>query len=451
MVSWILRSPDRHDPTLSGGTPEVDPRVQLVILNHYYVPDVASTGHLLSELAEELAQRGDFNVGVITCRPCYGPPETWLPAPQRERRDGVYVRRLEATRFSKDRLWGRLTNYATFMVPLGVRQFFRAQRRRVYLYTTNPPFLGIIGALTSMIRRHTYVMLLHDAFPQMAVWVGTIREGGVIDRVWHFVNRLSYRRAKATIVLCERAKDLICDTYAVPRERVHVVPNWADGTKLFPVPKLESEFAKAQGLVEPFTVLYSGNLGLYYEFETLLDAAELLKGEAFRLVFVGAGGKRDWIESEIKRRGLENTLLLPYQPFESLNDSLNACDASLVTITHGIEGISFPSKLYSSLAVGKPILALSEERSELRSLVQGRDVGYWFRLGDAENLALIIRRMMADPAHCAEQGERARKLFEERYTLEVCASRYADILAGAWAEDIGPVPKRDGTPSPATA
>ena len=402
-------------------------RTPLVILNQYYMPDVASTGHLLHELAHELADEG-FDVSVVTTRPSYGPPETWQPVKLHEFVDGVEVRRLLTTRFNKNNLLGRLSNSLTFMVPLFLRVLLTSRRRNVHLYTTNPPFLGIIPAFVSLFRRHTYVMLLHDAYPQMAVWVGTIRKNGFIERTWHWFNRFTYTRAAHTIVLCEAAKKLLCNTYGVNPARVHVIPNWADREKLYPIPKNESSFAAANGLVEPFTVLYSGNLGLYYEFETLLQAAAILKDENFRMVFVGSGGRKAWLEEQIKARGLTNTLLLPYQPFEKLNDSLCACDASFVTIAKGIEGISFPSKLYSALAVGRPVLALSEEGSELKHLVEDQGVGMWFRLGDAAGLADGIRSLMRDKAKAAQQGRKSREVFESRYTREAAAAHYAHVL-----------------------
>lgn len=406
-------------------------RIPLVVLNHYFVPDVASTGHLLAELVDKLAATHRFDVSVITCRPCYGPPESWQPAPKQERRDGVYIRRLQATRFSKDSLLGRAVNYLSFIAPLTLRQLLRSRREAIHLYTTNPPFLGIIGVVVGLFRKHRYVMLLHDAYPQLAVWVGTFKKGGLIEKVWHAMNRRIYRRAEHTIVLCKAAKRLVCDAYGVDESRVSVVPNWADGDELFPIPKDQTDFAPANGFLDTFTLLYSGNLGLYYEFETLLDAAQRLSDQPFRLVFVGSGGKKAWINDQVQARGLTNVTVLPYQPFEKLNDSLNSCDASLVTIAEGIEGISFPSKLYSSLAVGKAIVALSEPDSELRELVESEGIGIWAALGDAESLTSQIRAYIREPERCDEAGRAARKLFEREYTLERAVERYGRVLEDA--------------------
>ena len=425
-----MSTPDASPATDDASTPEATKPLRVVILNQYYAPDVASTGHLLHELAEDLARRG-IAVSVLTSRPSYGPRETWQPCPRREFTNGVDVTRMITTRFSKDNLAGRMLNSLTFLAPLMARVLLRRRRGEVFLYTTNPPYLGIIGALVSMLRKHPYVVLLHDSYPHLAVWVGKIRARGLIERVWHRLNRIIYARARETIVLCDAARDLVCNEYGVEPDRVHVIPNWADGAKLHPIPKSESSIAREHGLVEPFTVLYSGNLGLYYEFETILDAAELHKDSNFRLVLTGSGGKRDWIAEQIRKRGLENTLLLPYQPFDRLNESLNACDASLVTIASGIEGISFPSKLYSSLAVGRPILALSEDPSDLKTIVEQERVGHWFRLGDAEGVARCIEHMMAHHQENEELGRNARALFERRFTIDASGTAYAGVLRRA--------------------
>jgi len=405
----------------------VDQPTRVVILNQYYVPDVASTGHLLHELAVELVKLG-FEVEVLTGRPSYGPKETWQECPLKETVDGVKIHRLRVARFDKNFLPGRVFNYLTFVVPMVLSVLFGSRRDTVYLYTTNPPFLGAIGWFVSLFRTHHYVTLLHDAYPQMGVWVGTFKKGSFIDRIWMALNRRKYKRTQEAIVLCSAAKKLVAQAYPIPPEHIHVIPNWADGEDLFPMPKAESEIAQEHGLVDDFVLLYSGNMGLYYDFDTVLGAAELLKDEPFKLVLVGGGGKRNAIEKIVEERGLDNVMLLPYQPFEKLNQSLNSCDASLVTIAEGIEGISFPSKLYTSLAVGKVIVALSEEWSELRDIVVSNHCGIWSALGDSEGLAEQIRGLIRDKGRVEAMARSARKVFEAGYTRGVCAAKYAEVL-----------------------
>lgn len=418
-----------HTSAPSGGT-------ELVILNQYYAPDVAATGHLLYELATTAAEMGR-TVSVRTCFPCYGPPESWKACDASRVEDGVFVERQWTTRLSKDRISGRMLNSLTYLIPLLVRQFFASPKDRVYLYTTNPPFLGIVGAVVSLFRRHRYVVLLHDSYPHIAVLTGKIRRGGIVQRLWDAMNGLIYGRAAQTIVLCDRAKELICRDYGVRPELVHVIHNWADPAALRPIPKSDSCFARHHGLDKKFTLLYSGNLGLYYEFDQLLALAECMRDDPdFRLVFIGAGGRRQHIIDEVERRGIGNVVQVhPYQPFDTLNDSLNACDVSLVTIAEGVEGISFPSKLYSSLAIGKVTMAISERGSELQRIVEGNDVGVWVPLGDVDALVAAVKAVRADPGRAYHMGLRSRELMERRFSKQAAAVEYLKVIDQARAMD----------------
>ena len=410
---------------------------EFVILNQYYVPDVASTGHLLAELAHESAKSGR-KVSVITSFPSYGPPETWQPCEGREFRDGVAVWRMKTTRFRKDSLVGRASNSVTFLVPLGIRMLLARSRGRIFMYTSNPPFLGIIGGVVSLFRRHDYIVLLHDSYPHLAVLVGKIRSGSLIERTWHWMNKLFYRRARQTIVLCDRAKDLVVREYGVSPDRVQIIHNWADPKVLFPIPKAECAFAKQHGYDAKFTLLYSGNLGLYYEFDTMLEAASRLRDDPnFRLVFVGSGGKKSYIERRISELGLPNVDVHQYQPFSALNDSLNSCDVSMVTIAQGVEGVSFPSKFYSSLAVGKPVLALSEPGSDLQRMVGDSGSGLWSPIGDVDALLANIAAVRSDSVRAGAMGRAARQAMEHHYTIQAAAREYLRVVDLAASERSG--------------
>jgi glycosyltransferase involved in cell wall biosynthesis len=410
----------------------IDP-MKIVILNQYYTPDVASSGHLLFELAEEIAKQG-ADTSVVTCRPSYGPPESWQPCPRKETKNGVNTLRMNVTRFSKDNLVGRLINIVSFMVPLTLFHVLPKRKGKVFLYTTNPPFLGFIGGFCSYVFKHKYVVLLHDSYPEIGVWLGKLKAGGIIDRTWQWCNKIMYRRANQIIVLSDAAKHLVVNNYGPDPERVHVIPNWADPDDLTPKPKEESNFAKEHGLVEPFTVLYSGNLGLYYEFDMILEGARQLLDENFRLVITGAGGGKENIAKKIEELKLSNTTLLGYTPQKEFNDALNCCDALIVTIAKGIDGISFPSKLYTCLSVGRPIIAFSTPKSELRPIIEENDIGAWFDIADADGFVAYVRRMIKNPAEATEAGIRARTLLETKYTVEKSGKAYFDVLELAHRE-----------------
>ena len=156
---------------------------------------------------------------------------------------------------------------------------------------------------------------------------------------------------------------------------------------------------RAWGWGDRCVVLYSGNLGLAHEFDTLLDAAEILRGERQLLfAFVGEGPRRDEVEREFARRGLTNVEFRPHVPRESLGDSLAAGDVHLVTMRDGIAGLVVPSKIYGILVAGVAPDGVGDEQRRER------------------------------------EGRRARRLFDERFSRAAALSAHQALLESLAAD-----------------
>jgi glycosyltransferase involved in cell wall biosynthesis len=414
---------------------------QLVFVNRYFYPDDSSTGQLLFELACALVRRG-FSVTVWCGYPAYSSRGRRLRVPARETIDGVHVVRLRSARFSKDRLLGRILNDLTFFLAVLWNLLWldgKWQEKMLFLYSTNPPFLAWAGRLARLFGKpHRYVVQLHDVYPELAVRFGALRGNRPLYRIWERINRSTYRAAEHTVALCRATERLLHARYPETRGHTSVIPNWADGTFLRPLPRAQNPFVREHGLEKHFVLLYSGNLGLGYEYDTLLDAMSLLADDpAYLLLFIGEGGKRTALEAEVRHRGLKNVRFLPYQPRSVLPYSLSAGDVFCVTIGPGIEGLSFPSKLYSALAVGAPVLVVAEAGSELRQIVEEAGCGLAFGYGESSSLAEAVRRLRADANWRATLGARARALFEARYQLEHAAEAYAALFRSLGVETRG--------------
>src|SRR5690606_485236 len=108
-----------------------------------------------------------------------------------------------------------------------------------------------------------------------------------------------------------------------------------------------------------FNVVFAGNLGTAQAVETIVEAAQLLKGrEDIRFVLVGSGSRADWIREEVWRLGLGNVELPGRFPPEAMPAILGAASVLLVTLAKSdIFGLTVPSKVQAYLAAGRPILA----------------------------------------------------------------------------------------------
>jgi len=203
------------------------------------------------------------------------------------------------------------------------------------------------------------------------------------------------------------------------------------------MPKAENWFARDYGLVEPFTVLYSGNLGRCHDAETMLQAARQLLGEPVQFIFIGRGSKYEGCRERAQHWQLSNCYFFPHQARETLPYSLTACDLALVSLEAGLEGLVAPSKLYGFLAAGRPVAAICEPHSYLRPLLREADCGAAFNNGDSAGLADYIRTLAADPARTEHLGRSGRRYAKVYFTREVAAWQYARVLAEAATAKAG--------------
>jgi glycosyltransferase involved in cell wall biosynthesis len=165
--------------------------------------------------------------------------------------------------------------------------------------------------------------------------------------------------------------------------------------------------------------MYSGNMGLAHEFDTVLAAAAILQDRPEVLfAFIGDGPRRREVEEQVRSRGLRNVCFKPYVQRDRLCQSLKAGDLHLITLRDRMPGLLVPSKIYGILAAGRPTLYIGPDEGEISDIVEAGRCGARVAIGGAEAVAREILRYAEDENLRQEQGRRARELFEERYTKE---------------------------------
>ena len=398
----------------------------VLILSQYFHPDVAGTGQILTELAVGLRQKG-MRVGVINAQPTY----TAAPrAPRREVHEGVEVERLPLPRFNRRRHVGRIASAIVFCSLVLTRLIF-SRNRDPLLVVTNPPVLPFIALLLSKVRRQPYVCLVHDIYPDAAIRLGYLRERGLITRIWERLNVLTYTNADTIIVLGQcMAETLRRKTPAWRLPPIRVIHNWADPDFIVPREKEANWVSARFGTRDKLTVLYAGNMGLFHDIETLIEAARRVQGRTdIEFLFIGGGGKQHMLVESVRQGNLTNVQILPYQPREDLPFTLTCGDFSAVTLVRGMEGLSVPAKLYTALAAGQAILAVVGEGSDVADIIKESRCGLRVDQGDADGLVRGLLRCLEQPALLAQMKANARRCFEERFTMGQAVQQYHEIFS----------------------
>lgn len=401
---------------------------KLSICTQFYPPDYAATGQLIEELAIQLEQLG-LQVQVFTGQPGYAFQKDSAPA--REHLNKLSIQRSRTSRLLPSHIRSKAINGFLFFLRCGLHFLKSSNRGDVLLLTTAPPFLPIVGYLANLFFGIPYVCLLYDLYPDVAVELNLFSKKNWLVQLWSWINKKVWRRAASVIVLSSTMQDRVQAKCPEVSDKISVIHNWANPEWIVPIAKQNNWFARKYDLVNKFTVLYSGNMGRCHEMDTILEAARQLQDEPIQFVFIGGGAKRQACIDLAKDLGLHNCQFLPYQEKQDLPYSLTACDLSLVSISRGMEGVVAPSKLYGILAAGRPVAAICEPHSYLRSLLVEANCGATFNNGDPNGLANFIRNLANDTQLANRMGIAGRRYLQSNFTPEIIAKQYSNLLGKA--------------------
>lgn len=404
--------------------------MHILLFNEYYPPDTSATAKMAAQVAETLAQR--HQVTVVAGRPSYDPEEFYPYAfLRRDTRNNVAVERVGSTAYPRHKMRRRVSNYLTYLalaIPRAV-----ALRADVILAMTDPPVAGIAGAFVARLADRPFVYNIRDLYPDMAVGGDIVRPSLWVEE-WEQMHRRALRQAARVIVLGEDMRNRIVEKGVTPGKVVVI----RDGTSIpSRMPDRSDPAVQEIRCGFPFVVLHAGNLGFYGAWETLLRAAEILRNEDAGFVFVGEGANRAALESSAAK--LKNVRFLQFRPVEQIPHVMMAGDVHVVTIRRGLEGVVVPSKLYSILAAGRPVLAVAAPESDAARIVRESGCGLAVDPDDPAALVAAIRKLRADPASLDEMGRHARAV-AENYARVNELPRFTEILEEAAREKNGKSP-----------
>jgi EAL domain-containing protein (putative c-di-GMP-specific phosphodiesterase class I)/glycosyltransferase involved in cell wall biosynthesis/AmiR/NasT family two-component response regulator len=402
--------------------------VRLSIVTQFYPPDFAATGQFVDELAQQLSHQ-NMEVQVFTGQPSYAFDTEH--APDVEMMGNVQVTRSHLLRSRSRKMTSRTLSSLAFCWHTAMHLLNRKHRGDILLFTSEPPFLQVVGYIIKLLFKTPYACLVYDLYPEVAVELKVVSKQHGLVYVWDWVNRLVWNAAESIIVPCQTMKDRIVAKVPEVANKITVIHNWADPTWIKPLAKPDNAFAQTHNLVKPFTVLYSGNMGRCHDMDTILDAAWELRHEPVQFVFIGGGPKRDACIERIQKLQLTNCQFLPYQDKALLPQSLTACDLSLVSVDVGMEGLVAPSKFYSALSSGRPVAVVCEKHSYLRSLVADANCGAAFNNGDSKGLAGFIRYLAKDSDMTERLGKAGHRYIHSYFTPQRIGKQYFKILQRA--------------------
>ncbi|HEY9662830.1 MAG TPA: glycosyltransferase family 4 protein, partial [Allocoleopsis sp.] len=320
--------------------------MRILIYSYNYYPEPIGIAPLMTELAEGLVTRG-HEVRVVTGMPNYPQREIYPDYQGKlfytEEKNGVIIQRSCIWVRPKPGLLSRMLLDGSF-VASSIFQALRGWRPDLILLTVPPLPISVPAALLGLLYSCPVVLNLQDILPEAAVHVGLLKNKAAI-RVFEALEKFAYRTAHTISVISDGFTENLLGK-GVPEHKIRCIPNWVDVKFIRPLSKADNPFRKVHDLDQKFVVMYSGNIALTQGLQTVIQSALRLQDHPdIVFVIVGEAKALDELWQLCMQHGLENVLLLPFQPREQLPEMLAAADVGLVMQKHNVIGFNMPSKI----------------------------------------------------------------------------------------------------------
>jgi colanic acid biosynthesis glycosyl transferase WcaI len=304
-----------------------------------------------------------------------------------------------------------------------------------------PPLVGpLMSAGVARRSGAKVVSVIYDVYPDIAIETGRLRNPFLIGAA-RAAERLVYRSSDRVVVLSEGLRRQMLRK-GVPPQRLEVVPVWLDPDEIRPLSR-DNAWRSENGIpLGKKVVLYAGTIGIVSGAATMIEVAERLRERNDVLfLFVGEGQVKDELTAKARARALTNVVFLPFQPRGRLPEVQATADLSVVTLAPGRGRTSVPSKVTGYLAAGRPVVASVDLDSDTAECVR-RAGGIVTPAGDPGALAGGISMMLSDESLRQSSGEKARRVFEECFSMPAALAQFSRILEATAAEGRAQPPSR---------
>ncbi len=405
--------------------------LRLVVLCPHFAPDMAPTGVVMTRIVHELTALG-HELHVVTSLP-------WYREHAIETGWGGRLWRVEKTAWgsitrvhpfpgkTKRNLLRRAFGFVLFSAVVGMRSLVAGglPRRVDGVLAMSPPLtLGLTGWFTKLFRSGMLVFNIQDIFPDAAAQTGAITNKQIL-RVARWFERLSYERSDAVVLLSEDLKQNVAAKLSTEfHNRLHVIPNFVDTSAIVPGDRMTS-YRRELGIDDRAIVMYAGNVGFSQSLELVLAAARSMPHIAF--VINGDGAARKSLQDEVKSKDIDNVYFADYQPIERLSEVLASGDIHVVPLKTGLASVSVPSKMYSILSAGRPVVAAIDSGTEIPRTLAESGAGIAVAPDNEAEFISALQILISDGAKRVAMGALGRTWVEHHASAGAVAKRYEAI------------------------
>lgn len=310
-----------------------------------------------------------------------------------------------------------------------IRKYWGNVKFDLVLYATPPiTFNKVIERVKKRCGCRSYLML-KDIFPQNAVDLGMMKEGGLLHRLFRKkeekLYKISDRIGCMSPANCEY---VIKHNPSVDPAKVELCPNAIEPIDIPALSESERKelLAKFSIPSEKTLFIYGGNLGKPQGIDFLLRVVEANENNNnSHIIIVGNGTEYPRIERWFDEKSPQNATLLSALPKEEYDRLIRACHVGLIFLDPRFTIPNFPSRLLSYLENSMPVLLATDPNTDMGRIAEREGFGLWAQSGDLESFMRNMDKLVQDnKTELKNMGERGKKYLLANYTVD----KAADII-----------------------
>ena len=306
------------------------------------------------------------------------------------------IKLIKTIKYNTKNLLSRLISSLIYLIQI-TPFILKCKKNDLIIIVSNPPILGLYFSILNFFKNTNFIVDVYDIYPDVLISKNIFSKNHPLIKIWQKVNKMIYSKSIVIFTLSESMKKLLIKKNISLSNKITVTYPWVDTKLLKPIKKVDNPFLEKFSTINSFNILYSGNFGSSHDFSTLLNAALLLKShENISFIFIGRGSRKQEIVEFIISNNLSNIKIFDFQPENIFPYSIAISDISIVTIENQFENLMIPSKLFSYLAIGSPIISISSSRCEIANIIDNAKCGYVVDYGDSKKLSKIILELYSN-------------------------------------------------------
>ncbi|MFA7042810.1 MAG: glycosyltransferase family 4 protein [Bacteroidales bacterium] len=400
--------------------------MRILIVSQYFWPE----DFRINDLAISLKDRG-HEVCVLTGKPNYPQGKIYEGYKAfgyaKEEYHGIEIIRVPLVPRRNGSGFNLAINYLSYVFGGCLYLLFHKREFEVSLtYAISPITQAFPALLHKKIHHSKACIWVQDLWPESVTSAGKLKSSFVLDILGKMVRHI-YKHSDKILVQSEAFYESVMNQQVEP-EKIRYVPNWAEDFYINMDHVNRDKYKKL--MPDGFIIMFAGNIGEAQDFNSLLKAAELTKSnKEIKWVLLGDGRKKVYVESEIKRLGLEETfILLGRYPVQEMPSFFVHADMMLLSLKDEfVFSMTIPCKLQSYMAFGKPVLAMLNGIGA--TIVKNADCGYVSSAGDYKSLANnALLSQSESKENLLKKGQNGKSFYSMSFSKEKILDDLIDIF-----------------------